>query len=284
MLAFVLTLVVLQLWLLTATMNAYLGGDETVIWPAAGAACVSAAERRPLEVSPTDGTSPLVTSRRCTRRTSRWSWPPASSRWPRHLAGIAGHRAALLGAQRRLLRRVVGADDPALRALSAIASSPTCSTTAASVGFFTTVAATCVLGSQSWLIAAVARRPRALDGRHRALGAGDLRRAHGPDGESGQSRRSPRASTAGGWSRSSRRSRSRCSARSSRRGFGRYAPQVLFFCLAHVARRRDALHLDHLADFLSLHVLSADARPTWRRRTGSTWARSRSPRSPERCS
>ena len=37
MLAFVLMLVVLQLWLLTATMNAYLGGDERVIWPAAGA-------------------------------------------------------------------------------------------------------------------------------------------------------------------------------------------------------------------------------------------------------
>jgi hypothetical protein len=35
MLAFVLVLVVLQLWLLTATMNAYLGGDESVIWPAA---------------------------------------------------------------------------------------------------------------------------------------------------------------------------------------------------------------------------------------------------------
>ena len=35
MLAFVLMLVILQLWLLTATMNAYLGGDETVIWPAA---------------------------------------------------------------------------------------------------------------------------------------------------------------------------------------------------------------------------------------------------------
>lgn len=34
MLAFVLVLVVLQLWLLTATMNAYLGGDEVVIWPA----------------------------------------------------------------------------------------------------------------------------------------------------------------------------------------------------------------------------------------------------------
>jgi len=35
MLAFVLILVVLQLWLLTATMNAYLGGDERVVWPAA---------------------------------------------------------------------------------------------------------------------------------------------------------------------------------------------------------------------------------------------------------
>ncbi len=34
-LCFVLILVVLQLWLLTATMNAYLGGDEQVVWPAA---------------------------------------------------------------------------------------------------------------------------------------------------------------------------------------------------------------------------------------------------------
>lgn len=40
MLAFVLMLVVLQLWLLTATMNAYLGGDEAVIWPAAAASLV----------------------------------------------------------------------------------------------------------------------------------------------------------------------------------------------------------------------------------------------------
>ena len=37
MLAFVLMIVVLQLWLLTAAMNAFLGGDESVIWPAAGA-------------------------------------------------------------------------------------------------------------------------------------------------------------------------------------------------------------------------------------------------------
>ena len=34
-LAFVLVLVVLQLWLLTATMNAYLGGDDHAVWPAA---------------------------------------------------------------------------------------------------------------------------------------------------------------------------------------------------------------------------------------------------------
>ena len=37
MLGFGLVLVILQLWLLTATMNAYLGGDETLVLPAAGA-------------------------------------------------------------------------------------------------------------------------------------------------------------------------------------------------------------------------------------------------------
>ncbi len=31
----VVVIVVLQLWLLTATMNAYLGGDTSVVWPAA---------------------------------------------------------------------------------------------------------------------------------------------------------------------------------------------------------------------------------------------------------
>ncbi len=41
-LCFVLLLVVLQLWLLTATMDAYLGGDDGVVWPAlaASAACL----------------------------------------------------------------------------------------------------------------------------------------------------------------------------------------------------------------------------------------------------
>lgn len=36
----ILILVILQLWLLTATMNAFLGDDEGVIWPAAAASVV----------------------------------------------------------------------------------------------------------------------------------------------------------------------------------------------------------------------------------------------------
>ena len=39
-LAIVLTLVILQLWLLTATMNAYLAGQEDVLIPAALASIV----------------------------------------------------------------------------------------------------------------------------------------------------------------------------------------------------------------------------------------------------
>lgn len=33
----VLVLVVMQLWLLTATMNAFLGGNDAIVWPAAAA-------------------------------------------------------------------------------------------------------------------------------------------------------------------------------------------------------------------------------------------------------
>lgn len=36
-LSFVAILVMLQLWLLTATMDAFLGGDDHVVWPALGA-------------------------------------------------------------------------------------------------------------------------------------------------------------------------------------------------------------------------------------------------------
>ena len=34
--------VLLQLWLLTATVNAWMGGDDSVLWPAAGASVVCA--------------------------------------------------------------------------------------------------------------------------------------------------------------------------------------------------------------------------------------------------
>jgi hypothetical protein len=36
----VLILVVMQLWLLTATMNAFLGGDQVIVWPAALASTI----------------------------------------------------------------------------------------------------------------------------------------------------------------------------------------------------------------------------------------------------
>ena len=36
-LCFVLLLVVCQIWLLSATMNAFLGGDTSVVWPACAA-------------------------------------------------------------------------------------------------------------------------------------------------------------------------------------------------------------------------------------------------------
>jgi hypothetical protein len=39
-LSFVVILVVLQLWLLTATMDAYLGGDDSILIPAALASFV----------------------------------------------------------------------------------------------------------------------------------------------------------------------------------------------------------------------------------------------------
>ena len=42
-LAIVGVIVILQLWLLTATMNAFLGGEETVILPAAIASAVCVA-------------------------------------------------------------------------------------------------------------------------------------------------------------------------------------------------------------------------------------------------
>jgi hypothetical protein len=41
-LCLVVLVVLLQLWLLTATVNAWLGGDDTILWPAAVASVVCA--------------------------------------------------------------------------------------------------------------------------------------------------------------------------------------------------------------------------------------------------
>lgn len=38
--SFILLLVVCQIWLVTATVNAFLGGDDAVVWPAAIASFV----------------------------------------------------------------------------------------------------------------------------------------------------------------------------------------------------------------------------------------------------
>jgi type IV secretory pathway TrbD component len=47
-LCFVLILAMLQLWLLTATVNAYMGGDGAIVWPAAAASLVCVAFNYPL--------------------------------------------------------------------------------------------------------------------------------------------------------------------------------------------------------------------------------------------
>jgi hypothetical protein len=39
-LSIVLIIVILQLWLFTATVNAYLGGDVSILWPAALASLI----------------------------------------------------------------------------------------------------------------------------------------------------------------------------------------------------------------------------------------------------
>ena len=41
-LCLVLFVVLLQVWLLTATTNAWMGGDDTVLWPAAAASAACA--------------------------------------------------------------------------------------------------------------------------------------------------------------------------------------------------------------------------------------------------
>jgi hypothetical protein len=72
MLVFVLIVVVLQLWLLTATMNAWFGGDESVVWPAAAVSAGGPALNvglfvylRRLERTRTGGTAPNSRMAQC---------------------------------------------------------------------------------------------------------------------------------------------------------------------------------------------------------------------------
>jgi hypothetical protein len=158
MLAFVVTLVVLQLWLFTATMNAYLGGDESVVLPAAiasafclllnaGAAPVPLLHRAHPAMSagaPDPPASALATMHPAyfamvmatgivSIATYLVEWRPIAAAlvW----LNVAFYAALWILTAARLLRypdRVAADFTHHGRA----------------VGFFTTVAATCVLGSQ----------------------------------------------------------------------------------------------------------------------------------------
>ncbi len=79
MLVFVLMIVILQLWLLTATMNAWLGGDDSVVWPAAAVSAGGLA----LNVGLLTFLGRIEHTRRTESRT-RWRArfrPANSSRW-----------------------------------------------------------------------------------------------------------------------------------------------------------------------------------------------------------
>ena len=100
------------------------------------------------------------------------------------------------------------------------------------VGFFTTVAGTCVLGNQFVLIrgdAVVADGP--VGAGDRPLAGVDLHHPHLPDDQAARSRPSPRGSTGPGCSPSWRPSRSRSSAACWPGPIPRYREEVLFFAL-----------------------------------------------------
>ena len=87
-------LVILQLWLLTATMNAYLGGDEAVVCrprrPASLCLLLNAGLLRYLYTSSHATVTPrrAAAVARCTRRTSRWSMATGIVSIAAHLLGM----------------------------------------------------------------------------------------------------------------------------------------------------------------------------------------------------
>ena len=73
MLIFVLIVVVLQLWLLTATMNAWLGGDESLVGSAAAASAGSSASPSPVMGGTLSSNAIAPTPPPGSRRTISWS-------------------------------------------------------------------------------------------------------------------------------------------------------------------------------------------------------------------
>ena len=111
MLAFVLMLVILQLWLLTATMNAYLGGDETVIWPAAAASLLCLLLNvGSLAISHPDGTGAFVNLAAMHPAYFALVMATGIVSIAAHLTGLPRDRLRAVRAEHRVLRRSVGVD------------------------------------------------------------------------------------------------------------------------------------------------------------------------------
>ena len=162
MLAFVLMLVVLQLWLLTATMNAYLGGDDAVVWPAARREPgLPAAQRRIAALSLFDRApaarlfvKPDLTGGVASLHPAYFALVMATGivSIACRLAGLPVLAAPLLWLNVAFFLTLCG--------LTAVRLARFPDRMRAdlfdhgrSVGFFTTVAATCVLGSQFLIVA-----------------------------------------------------------------------------------------------------------------------------------
>jgi hypothetical protein len=255
MLAFVLMLVVLQLWLLTSTMNAYLGGDESVIWPAAMAslACPAAESRA----------AALSLSNRSHAPMSR----TVETMHPAYFALVMATGIVSIACQLLELRPIAVALLWAnwcffvilwaltmLRgALHQRGAADLCTTAAPSAS---SPPWRHVRAGQPVMVVPPARDRALAVARGAILWAGDhLHRVRRADGEEPRSRRWPTASMAAGWFPGSAAQSCLCSDLRLPAGSGENAPHVLLFCLAMWLGGGMLYYLDHLADLLSLHLL-----------------------------
>ena len=258
MLAFVLMLVFLQLWLLTATMNAYLGGDESRhLACGGGQPGVPAAQCRSLEISHPDGTGAFVNL--AAMHPAYFALVMATG-----IVSIAAHLTGLprvayglfwlniafyaglwaMTAARVIRHRQHVIDDLMDHGRS--------------VGFFTTVAATCVLGSQFVLLGGMWRAGAALWFAGIALWA--LITYSVLTILTVKTVKPPLAQgISGGLAAAGRRRAVRVGAGNAARAGIRCARKDIVLLPCDVARRGDALHLDHLDHLLPLYLLSAAA-------------------------